>query len=145
MSLTFAEQLDKLLGIVEVKPTEVRELEPGYQPPTDMDSLYDALEDPPEPTTDPFAQKLEQMLKENGVDVDTELRRQYNPTLGDVQSHDWGQGREVLFSNEPIQFKCRRCGFYLEARGDQTMAEAMEEKGINPNCANAVVQSIQEA
>jgi sugar/nucleoside kinase (ribokinase family) len=110
-----------------VRAQEEEELDPALPPPTD-----------------PFSQLVDSMLREEGVDVDTLVRKPYSPTAGDVTTHDWAMGREALFADEPYQFKCKRCFHYLEVARDQTLSEALQVKGVDPNCSRQIVSDITE-
>jgi len=113
--------------------------------PSDLDrraSQEEELEPPKPPPEDPFGQMVDSMLRESGVDVDREIRRPYNPASGDVTNHDWEMGREALFGGEAYQFKCKRCFHYLEVDRDKTIKQALEEKGVDPNCSRLVISDV---
>ena len=105
--------------------------------------LRDPEEVPGEP--DPFAQMLDDMLKSDGIDVELEKRRKYNPAVGNIQEHDWQTHRESMFSNEPYIFRCKRCLKFVEVQREQTINEALSSLEIDPNCANQVIQGIMNA
>ena len=102
------------------------------------------LEPPlPEPT-DPFAKMVDSMIRSEVPDADTVLRQPYQATAGNINKHDWTMGREKLFAGEDYQFKCKRCFTYLNVGEDQSIADALVEMGVDPNCSRQIVADVTE-
>lgn len=143
------EKLDELFGFnpPAPKPADTphtaQEAVPVEQVPDEFEP-----ETPPDPEADPveidpFTREIQAMLEASGVDVALERRRKYSPTSGDIQTHDWESQRERIFSDEPYKFRCKRCLKWVVMKGDQTFGQALEELGVDPNCAAQVIQDIQ--
>jgi hypothetical protein len=152
----FTDGLDELLGLKQRQdaPAEAEALEavPGQQQlPDDPAGEFDPEPGEPGPEgappreRDAFTAMLDDALASEGVDVGLELRRRFDPTKGNTSTHEWEMKREVLFSGEKYKFCCKRCLKWLSVGGDQTMAEALIEQGVDSNCANQVVTDINEA
>lgn len=149
--MSFLDELDKTLGI-EKKEEKKPEETPYVATPVAEATPDDEFETPtpPDPDAisrpeDPFAAMLDSALQAEGVDVQKELLRRYNPASGDVQTHDWKMHREKLFSGEPYIFRCKRCYKAVHVREDQTINEALREGEIDPNCANVIVTDTMSA
>jgi hypothetical protein len=149
--MSFLDQLDKALGLEEKKPDSVPigvDLTPnGAVPlPSDPEDEFDTPQTPdpdaiPKPV-DPFALMLDQALTAEGVDVQKEMLRRYNPTSGNTQEHDWQMYREKLFNGEPYIFKCKRCLKAVHVDEEQTINQALEEDEIDPNCGAGIVNDM---
>lgn len=145
----FNKKFDEVFGLTKEEPKVLDIVEALPQSPTP--EVEEELFDPPaalDPEAipnekDPFTSELDQMLASEGVDVELEKRRRYNPTSGDMQAHDWETVREALYSDEKYQFRCKRCLQWVHVAREQTMVQAYEEQGIDPNCANKVITDIQ--
>jgi hypothetical protein len=147
--MSFIDQLDKALGIEEKKEEPVRDVAApnGAAPlPADPDDEFETPTEPdpeaiPKPQ-DPFAAMIDQALAAEGVDVQKEMLRKYNPTANDVQEHDWKMHREKLFNGEPYIFRCKRCLKAVHVREEQTINEALKEGEIDPNCGVGIVNDM---
>lgn len=144
--MSFFDKLDAILGIETPKPKEEPIVE--HHTPMPEASPEDDFESPPvqDPdfipdykAPDPFKNEIDSILLAEGVDVEKEMRRRYNPAGGDLTEHDWAMARERLFSEEPYVFKCKRCLKHVEVGPDQVIREAVIENGIDPNCGIQVV------
>lgn len=116
---------------------EVPENEFDPEGPLDPEAI------PTEP--DSFTQMLTEMLEAEGVDVKLETRRRYDPAKGNTSSHEWETQRERMFANEPYQFRCKRCLKWVEVASDETVLDALQRTGVDPNCASQVLTDIMEA
>jgi hypothetical protein len=150
----FSKQIDEVFGSETVKSTpedaksaesvhvqsELTDLpENEFEP----EGVVDPEEVPADP--DPFAAMLDLMLKEEGVDVELEKRRKYNPTGGDVNNHEWVSQRERMFSEEPYMFRCKRCLKWVQVGSEETIAEVLQRNEIDPNCGHQVLSSIMDS
>lgn len=148
----FTDKLDEMLGIKEPeKEPESERVE------TDCNQVQTQVpENEFEPETvsdpddvpseaDPFTVMVDSLLASEGIDGKLEKRRKYDPTRGDVNSHDWVSQRETLFSDESYKFRCKRCLKWVTVGREQTINEAAAEQEVNSDCASQVVQGIQES
>jgi len=124
-------------------PTPTLQPVPEATPEDDFEPVKepDPEDVPKEP--DPFATAIDDALRAEGVDVDKELRRKYDPAKGDLQTHDWKMEREALFSDEAYKFRCKRCLKWVTVAREQTIGQALVDQQIEPNCAAQIVQDIQ--
>jgi hypothetical protein len=152
--MSFAKGLDEMLGLTE--PEQREDPMPSAATAVMQEQIPDAPEgefdepsapdpDAPERERDPFKEMVDAALAAEGVDVQKEVLRRYDPTKGDVSAHEWETQREALFAGEKYQFKCKRCLKWLHAGRDQTMNEALDEMGVDANCSNQVVKDMMEA
>jgi hypothetical protein len=148
--MSFFKGLSEILGfkdeekkeeIIEEKGTPVPEPDPEDEfenpKPEDPDAVNDFK------PVDKFKDAIDAVLFSEGIDVQKEIRRKYKPTTGDMSQHDWEMAREKLFSEEPYVFKCKRCLIHVEVGNEQTMNQALEENEVELNCAQQVVNDIE--
>lgn len=146
--MSFLDELDKTLGI-EKKPDPVQDIStPNGAAPLPEDP-EDQFETPvvPDPEAilkpeDPFALMVESALQAEGIDVQKEMLRKYDPTANNVQEHDWKMQREKLFNGEPYIFKCKRCLKAVHVAEEQTINDALKEGEIDPNCGAGIVNNV---
>ena len=145
--MSFAKGLDALLGLEEKAPAVPHgtDAPSAHDPDAPEDEFVpeaapdeDAAPAPP----DAFRDMVDAALAAEGVDVKKERRRTFDPIRGDVFTHEWEMQREVLFSGEKYQFRCKRCLKSLNVAGDQTMGAAVLDQGVDPNCGEQVVKDV---
>ena len=149
--MSFLKGLDEVLGLkeAEVKPVEVVEEKGTPVPEWDPEDDFEApKEGDPDAVNDfkpvdKFRDAIDAALASEGIDVEKEVRRKYKPTSGDISQHDWMMAREKLFSEEPYVFKCKRCLIHVEVGNEQTMNEALLEKEVELNCAQQVINDVE--
>lgn len=144
----FLDELDSLLG-VETAPKKETSVENSDVPPT-VDSKFsmdDSEEyDPPGPERerepDAFQSLVDAAIREGGLDPEKESRRRYDPTKGDLVSHDWESPMVREFSCDQYKFRCRRCLKWVTVGSDQTLNEALAQQEVNPNCSAGIARDI---
>lgn len=149
--MSFLKNLDAVLGIkeeevkqeeiIQEKGTPVPEWDPedDFERPKEVDP--DTVNDF-KPVNN-FRDAIDAALTAEGIDVEKEVRRKYKAASGDMSQHDWALAREKLFSEEPYVFKCKRCLIHVEVGNEQTMNQALLEKEVELNCANQVINDIE--
>lgn len=149
----FKDKLDELFGLEE-KPVQKPVVEVHAQTSAPVEEVPENEFEPEAPVDeesvaafepDPFTKALTEMLESEGVDVKLEKRRKYDPTSGDIATHDWQSQRERLFSNEPYKFRCKRCLKWVEVNTDETINDALTRNDIDPNCGQVVVGEIMNS
>lgn len=61
-----------------------------------------------------------------------------------VEKHDWQSERAVMFGCDDQKFRCSKCAVRLTVRVDQSIKDAVEEQEVNPNCAEQLVNDMQD-
>lgn len=152
----FSKSLDDLFGFQEEKKEDTHEeaqnpshehsagccqhsVEDEFEPPAKV-----AEDDIPR-DVDPFLSGLDSLIQEAGLDPEMEKRRKTPLTSGNLQAHDWMIGREKTFSDDPYKFRCRRCLKWVTVGNEQTIGEALDQQGVDPNCSQIVMDEVMRS
>lgn len=112
------EPAERPASVADAAPEEDPEFEP-VKPPDEWDL--------PAPGPDEYTKQMDAILAGEGIDVEKELRRRYDPAKGNLQAHDWESVREAIFEGEPFEFRCKRCGKYVHVRRGHFAEEGEED------------------
>ncbi len=61
-----------------------------------------------------------------------------------VNVHRWEVMRKAMFDCDESKYQCSKCLAHLSVRSDQSIAAAMEEQDVLANCAEQLVQEVED-
>lgn len=60
------------------------------------------------------------------------------------EKHVWESERVAEYECDDFRYRCAKCATRLTVRRDQSLASAMEEHGVLRNCAEQLLQEVED-